>query len=1180
MAQPQPRATHSGVVVEEVTKNSEATRADIREADILLSWSRNDAKGEIKSPLDLTWLELEQSPRGAVTLEGLRGAEKKTWTLGPDDWGIQARPDFSESLLQLYREGQELAQAGKAIEAAERWRAGKADAVDSSAFRLWLAFHSAELLSKARQWSQADEAYHQCLEPEASIGSPHIREILILFWARSYERRSDWANAEKYYQRVASQESAGENLIAALAFNQLAQVAWFRGDITMAEHNGLHALEIQKKLAPNSLLVATTLSQLAYSFRDRDRPAEAEKYLLQAIATGEKVAPDSLYVSNAFANLAGVEYVLGNLEKAEAFYVRALEIRNKMDPGKLDVAEGFNFLGNMARDRGELAKSEVYYRQAREVMEKPAPEDFNVASGLNDIAVTAWQRGDLAHAEKCLRKAIEIDKKVAPASRFVAFSLHNLGYVYQQRGDLAAAEQCHRQSLALRKQLVPDSLHVANCVSGLGAVLRDRGELAGAADSYQQALEIEQKLDPGSLLVAETLDQLGELAQEREDLKGAREYLDRAYAIQKKLNPGGLDASESLNHLGEMARLRGELDEAEQYHREALAIREKLASGTLNHAESLVGLAKVMQQKQQPEAAARLFEQALDALESQTARLGGLDETRSNFRARHTSYYEEYLELLISLKKPETAFHVSERSRARSLLETLAAAHVHVRKGIDPELLKQERFLQQRINTQSSRRIQAVAGQHTEGQVTSLNKQIEDLLAQYKDVEEQIRLHNPDYAALTQPQPLSAKEIQTQLLDPDTSLLEYSLGEKRSYVFALTTDSLSVYELPKRSAIEELARHVHKLLGTKSRPIAGETGKARQDRMEADSEYRKSVAALSQMILEPVTGELKGKRILVVADGALQYVPFAALPVPNMALRNATDEVLLVAEHEVINLPSASVLAILRRETVRSAHPKTVAVLADPVFDSRDARVKGAHKSSGKPAAAHKAEVLQPMLSEDSLTREQLTRSMADVGFESSGEYPLRRLAFSRREAKAILSVIPAAQGMEALDFKASRATATSPELSQYQIIHFATHGLLDNEHPELSGLVLSLVNEQGRPQNGFLQLQDIYNLNLSSDMVVLSACETGLGKEIKSEGLLGLTRGFMYAGARRVVASLWSVDDAATAELMARFYKAMEKDDMRPPAALRQAQIEMSRQERWKDPYYWAGFIIQGEWK
>ncbi|MGH9854334.1 MAG: CHAT domain-containing protein, partial [Blastocatellia bacterium] len=156
----------------------------------------------------------------------------------------------------------------------------------------------------------------------------------------------------------------------------------------------------------------------------------------------------------------------------------------------------------------------------------------------------------------------------------------------------------------------------------------------------------------------------------------------------------------------------------------------------------------------------------------------------------------------------------------------------------------------------------------------------------------------------------------------------------------------------------------------------------------------------------------------------------------------------------------------------------------------------------------------------------------------------------------------------------------TDAELGQYRFVHFATHGYLDSEQPELSALVLSLVNDRGARQNGFLRTHEIYNLKLPAEMVTLSACETGLGKEIRGEGLVGLTRGFMYAGAKRVVVSLWALNDRATAELMARFYRKMLKDGLRPAAALRMAQVELSKQPQWRAPYFWAGFVLQGEWR
>jgi len=273
----------------------------------------------------------------------------------------------------------------------------------------------------------------------------------------------------------------------------------------------------------------------------------------------------------------------------------------------------------------------------------------------------------------------------------------------------------------------------------------------------------------------------------------------------------------------------------------------------------------------------------------------------------------------------------------------------------------------------------------------------------------------------------------------------------------------------------------------------------------------------------------------------------------------------LIVEHEIVSLPSATTLAVMRRELAdRKPAPRAVAVLADPVFSRFDPRV-----ISSRAGTSRQGDVSRPGDFERAIKEVRISRNRSGVA----------RLPFSRAEAAAI-KVASGGQAMEAMDFEASRAMAMSDKLSQYRVIHFATHGLLNSEHPEMSGIVFSLVDRHGKSQNGFLRLHDLYNLNLPAELVVLSACQTALGKDVKGEGLVGLTRGFMYAGAARVVASLWQVDDSATAGLMQRFYSKMLEDGLRPSAALRDAQVEMWNQKRWHAPYYWAGFVLQGEWK
>ena len=628
----------------------------------------------------------------------------------------------------------------------------------------------------------------------------------------------------------------------------------------------------------------------------------------------------------------------------------------------------------------------------------------------------------------------------------------------------------------------------------------------------------------------------------------------------------------TLQALGNLAHQVGDTAGAHQYYGQALDIRQKLAPGSMLEAESLAALAAVLRDAHKPDAAVQFYEQAVNALEKQSARLGGSEEVRSGFRASHSDIYRDYVDLLLAQKQSARAFEVSEQSRARILLEVLTAAHLDIRKGADPSLLQQERSLRKSISAKSERRLRFIGEKDNEKQFAAFTHEIEELERQYQEVEDRLRQNSPIYAALTQPQPLTSGEIQ-QLLGPDTLLLEYSLGEKRSHVFAVTRESITAQELPKRAEIEKLAKRTLDLLTARRQ---GHAGMAQTQR-----EYRQVVAALSRMLLDPVSANLSGKRLAVVADGALQYIPFAILPAPASA--GTRSSVPLILDHEIVNLPSASLLAVLRQQAQgRTAPPKAVAVLADPVFSQADSRViadKGGQALIPAAAVAPPEDADRTVSGSSSPDTEDLTRSAAELGISANGsEFP--RLRFSRTEAESIVSLTPQGSSMEALDFQASRETAASPQLAQYRVVHLATHGLINNLHPELSGLVFSLVDQHGKPENGFLELEDIYNLNLPVDLVVLSACESGLGKEIQGEGLIGLTRGFMHAGASRVIASLWNVSDVATAALMKEFYRGLEKDGMTPAAALRQAQIWMWKQPEWRFPYYWAAFQLQGDWK
>jgi len=392
-----------------------------------------------------------------------------------------------------------------------------------------------------------------------------------------------------------------------------------------------------------------------------------------------------------------------------------------------------------------------------------------------------------------------------------------------------------------------------------------------------------------------------------------------------------------------------------------------------------------------------------------------------------------------------------------------------------------------------------------------------------------------------------------------------------------------VYQLPERTVIEGQAKRLYQLLTARNRSRqAWREDTGRSGITESDAACRDAASKLGRVLLGPLAAKLGHKRLVIVSDGALRYVPFAALSAPSASGVSANNYVPLMVQHEIVELPSASVLTVLRgNRSDRRPIAKQVMVIADPVFAATDVRVRrttgGEQLVSSNQADRDLAAIAEESLPE---SERQLTRSLAELDLSRDGKLGLPRLLFSRREAAAILAFTPKGQGTEALDFAANRRLAMSGNLTQYRIVHFATHALVDNDHPELSGLVLSLVDEHGNPQQGFLDLQDIYNLDLGADLVVLSACETALGKQIDGEGMMGLTRGFMYAGAPRVVGTLWQVQDFATAKFMTIFYEAMQRKQLSPAQALREAQLALWRDKQSSAPYYWAAFTLQGEWK
>jgi CHAT domain-containing protein len=932
-----------------------------------------------------------------------------------------------------------------------------------------------------------------------------------------------------------------------------------------------HALFLEAERRVGQGFAQLWIGQLTADRRiARDRFNEA---LTMARTIGERVleAEALMSLGASFSGPAEAANGLELLEQAVALFESNDDWRG--------LAVALTWTGSAFNDLREYEQAIEHTGRAL-ALATAAGDLAQAARAANNLGVYHKNLGELPTALEFHQRAVQLGR-AGGALRLEFMAINNSGIVYKELGDYRRARVAYEQSLGLIRKL-GEIENEANSLNNIGNTYRAEGQTAIALDYYGQALAAVRRLGRknGEAMV---LNNMGAAYFQDGRYQTALEHHQQSRAIRKALGDRRGESS-SLNHEGVAWHKLENLQKALECLRESLAMRREM-NDPIGEAETLMNLAAVERDLGEDATARVTIEAALEKVEHLRARISDAG-LRATYVARVQETYGAYVDTLmrLHLRAPTggydaAALQAAERSRARVLLESLVEARADIREGVDQALLDRERALNRRLENASQQLSRTLAGKSTGVEIAAARKALEKLSSERQQLEAQIRKASPRYAALTHPEPLTASEIQKEVLDADTVLLEIALGEKRSWLWAVTSDTLETRELPARRRLEAQARLLYDAL-TARQPRKGDTPAAYRARVaEAERRLPGHASEMSRMLFSDITAQLRsawrGKRLVIVAPGALEYLPFAALPLPDAAAspsgRAATP---FVARHEIVRAPSASVVATLRREAGRRQRPpRGLAVIADPVFDAEDPRVT-------KAGAA--------------VTSDAATRGMTDAGVEQDLSYEtlravermdeargsgLARLPFSRAEANAIEALAGTRDILRATDFDASRPRVLSTALEDYRLVHFATHGLIDAERPELSGLVLSLVDDRGKPQNGFLPLHDIFNMRLNAELVVLSACQTALGKEIKGEGLVGLTRGFMYAGAPRVVASLWQVSDLATAELMKHFYAAMLQRRLPPAAALRAAQLQLARDRRWASPYFWAGFVLQGDW-
>jgi CHAT domain-containing protein/tetratricopeptide (TPR) repeat protein len=865
----------------------------------------------------------------------------------------------------------------------------------------------------------------------------------------------------------------------------------------------------------------------AEELRKKGTPA-ARREALQAYesaASAYRESGDLKGLGNATHATGRILFDLEDHRRAIVVLEEAITLRRSTG-SPVDLSNSIQTLGACWGALGENRKAIGFYEEALAI--RRAENDRpGMATSLFGMAVAYWMLGDTQKAIRTYEEVLSLRRSLKDAYG-EAHALNAMGLAHAAAGDHRTAMQRYQQALSIWRRLANRSGE-AYTLNNIGLIQAANRNFRAALASYSAARKMLTELEEKRGLSYASNNAAAAHAELREWDQAEALYTE---GLQRSRDIG--DRNGEATSLAGIARMRldqkdaqGAVDPAQR----AVELRKAIGDRA-GEAATLAILAKAKRQIGDTEEAARHYASALDLVEALRGQF-----SRQMLKAAHLEstqpFYEDYIALLMETGREAEAFAISERSRARVLLDLLAESKADVRRGADATLLDREKELRSEINAAAQRLQQAPSA--------AARAQMEELLRAWDALDAELRTSSPRYSALVRPRTLSVDELRQQLLDDGTALLEFHLAHPRSYAWLITPTAIRSAVLPPRARIEALARTMYEALDGRHEAAQEENAELRRLRMEErDRSFQQSARALSAALFGKFAQDLKVRRLLIVPDGALHLAPFAALPLPG-----GTQPMVTRIEPHI--LPSASIVAQLRAAKPPRADWTTLSILADPVFQREDARFP-----------------------------QGSVVNVASRPAPSATGYP--RLHFSRIEADAVSRLLPPGRVRRALDFQASRSALERPSFLKSRILHLATHAVIQEDQPSLSGIVFSMVDSNGKPADGLLRTYEIYNLSLESDLVVLSACRTALGRQMRGEGVIGLTRAFLHAGASSVVTSLWSIQDRATAKLMEHFYQGLLQQSLSPAAALRQAQLRLRSDGRFAHPYFWAAFSVQGD--
>jgi CHAT domain-containing protein/Tfp pilus assembly protein PilF len=979
-----------------------------------------------------------------------------------------------------------------------------------------------------------------------------------------YRELGDYAKARDYYTRALKiHEKIGDKQGVGSDLNGLGGVYEGIAEYKKALTRYRRALEIAGKTQDNRLL-GRALNGIGRVYARLSDYKKALAYFERAATLANQVG-DKRGEAQALQNMAYAHDYLGERKKALSYYNRSLEIFQEIGDQR-GIADVLNNIGTTYGVQGDYAQARGYFERVLKIREE-IEDKSGLERILNNLGLVSKDTGDYKAAINYFQKAIRIAEEIGD-KHGAAYSLGNLSGVYYLLAEYEQALDYYRQELKAYQE-VGDKDGEARVLMNIGVIYGDLGDNRAELEHYERALAIFQQIGAKDS-TENVLTNMGGVYNALGDYQKALDYFQQAFELGREL---GYKHGDAFSNLGTVYASLGKFEEARSYLQRALRADQQIGAKR-SEGVDLYNLGLVYKKlgrydealnffKRETEIGKQIgdpeniwaglfgigqcqdalgrFAEALDsyraAIEIIESIRGKLvtEEHKIGFVGQKFSIYENIINLLLKLHKKEPekgyvaqAFSYVERVRARALLELLAEAHIDLRSGIDEKLIERERLI---LNQISQIQRQLLDVKTSEEKRKALLIDLERLEGEHDEIKREIRRTSPKYSDLSYPQPLNLGEVQSEVIEDGQALLEYFLGEEKSFLWLVRKDRTMVYELPRKAELEKKVKLYLELIS--ERPSS----------QNMELHYQGGHRLYRELIFPAIGELLQVRNLIIVPDSILYYLPFETL----ISEAGGTRPRYLVEDYAVSYVPSASILAHIKEEMKERKQQKgkrnELLAFGDPVYP-------------GETSIAQKVSAVE--------------RSFAELRISS-----LSRLPFTAEEVQGISRYFPKDSRKILLREQAREEEAKSAEAEKFKIVHFAVHGFFDEQRPRRSGLILSAIG-QGE-EDGFLQINEIFNLKLSADLVVLSACQTALGQLTRGEGIVGLARAFMYAGTPSLVASLWNINDKASADFMVAFYSFLKEGESKSQA-LRNTKLGMAASEKYSHPYYWAPFILVGE--